>query len=510
MSLLMGAVLAGTGFGGYYAGTAHRMQDPAPATRAASHTAPAHAPSGGRGAAGRHGAPSPVVAVGHPVQAALPVTLSFSANIASMKTATMTSPVAGNLQAVNVRPGDTVQAGEVLAIVDHSQLDAQVAQAQAGVQSALSGVQTAEANAAAAQAQVQNAKAGVAKARASLAQQQATSPAQLQQAEAQVASARANLASAQSDEQTAATTLSRDKQLLAAGAIAAQQVTVDTNAYRDAQGKYAAAQAALNAAQAAVATAEAGAQQVQAAQADVAQSEEQVAAAQQQANAAQSQVQTEQAQVAAQAAALRNAQVAAGDATITAPFSGNVTARNLDPGAYVGPSNSTAILTIADLDHLKVVVNVGEDALPALHAGDRAQIRADAFPGRTFQGVVSRIASGIDATTRTAQVEIDIQNPGHRLQPGMSATARLTAGSHQALLVPLSALVDAGSTPYVWVVQPGSTVTQRFVSTGQTAGSDVEITSGLTPADLIVTRGTDMVQEGQHINAVPRSQPNGL
>jgi multidrug efflux pump subunit AcrA (membrane-fusion protein) len=53
-------------------------------------------------------------------------------------------------------------------------------------------------------------------------------------------------------------------------------------------------------------------------------------------------------------------------------------------------------------------------------------------------------------------------------------------------------------------------VTQRFVSTGQTAGSDVEITSGLTPADLIVTRGTDMVQEGQHINAVPRSQPNGL
>jgi RND family efflux transporter MFP subunit len=416
--------------------------------------APQETGSGHGGIGGAQQAtPPPAVAVAHPRQVMLPVTLSLVANVNSLKTATIVPKTSGYLQEVTVRPGDPVQTGQVLAVIDHAALDAQVAEAEAQVQGAQSGVQTAEANLAAAQAQQAN-------------------------AEAQVANAKAGVAKAQAQLADAEVTYQRTAVLVREGALAPQNLDD--------------ARATLVSDQTAVA----------AAQAQVTQAEAQVQAARQQAAAAASQIRTQQAQVGAQEAALQNARIQLQYATITAPFSGVVVSRSLDPGAYVTPGTSTPILTIADLDALDVVVNVGETDLPKVHVGDRVQIQVDAYPGRTFTGRVSRIAGGVDPTTRTVQVEIDIPNPGQLLRPGMYATVQIQAGTRPAVVLPLSALVAVGPDHYVWVVADGK-VAQRPVTVGQATGDVVEITGGVTPRDLVVVRGTDLVREGQPVNGVP-------
>ncbi|MHB8733423.1 MAG: efflux RND transporter periplasmic adaptor subunit [bacterium] len=397
--------------------------------------------------------PVPVVVVGHAQRQALARTLQLTASISSLTQSVIFPRTSGYLLAVTVRPGDPVRQGQVLAEIDHAQLDAQVAQAQASLAAADNAVQTAIAQLAAARAQRVNAEAGVSSARANVVKNEAA------------------LADMQS-------TYNRTAELAKQGAIAQQNLD-------DAKAQVLSAQATLDASRA-----------------QVGQAQAQVDAARQQEAASASQVKTQQALANNAAAALENTRVQLQYATITAPFAGVVVSRQLDPGAYVTPGTSTSIVTIADLDHLDVVLNVGSPDLPMIHQGDPVQIQIDAYPGRVFKGVVSRIAGGVDPTTRTVQVAVDIANPQHLLRPGMYATTLLSAGSRQALVVPLSAVQTLGTQHYVWLVENGKTV-QQNVDVGQATGESVEITGGLQPSDTVIFRGADLVRQGQAVRTAP-------
>src|SRR5207302_4200683 len=146
--------------------------------------------------------------------------------------------------------------------------------------------------------------------------------------------------------------------------------------------------------------------------------------------------------------------------------------------------------------------NVTEVQIAAIRRGARVSVTVDAYPGRTFEGKVSRIAGGADQATRTIQVEIDIANPGHLLRPGMYATAQLSAGEDKdVLVVPLGALFTVGGQHFVWVLKD-DVVGRRQVTIGRATGEIVEVTSGLTEGDQIVARGADLVREGQRVRAV--------
>ncbi len=412
--------------------------------------------------------PPPLVGVAHPKRVTIPVTLSLTANIASLKSAVIYSKTAGYLQAVTVRSGDPVRAGQVVAVVDHAQLDAQVAQAEATALGAESGIQTARVAVASARAQLLNTIAG------------------RQNAEAQLANAKAGVGKARAQLQDAQATQARIASLVRQGAAAQQSLD-------DAVAQVQTAEASLDAAAA----------QVKVAEAQIAQADAQVAAARQQEASAGTQVQTQQAQAASQRAALHNARLAVANATISAPFDGIVVSRSLDPGAYVTPGTSTPILTIADLDQTDVTVNVTEVQIAAIQRGAAVQVTVDAYPDRTFQGKVSRIAGGADQATRTVQVEIDIANPGHLLRPGMYATAQLSAGADKdVLVVPLGALVTVGDQHFVWVVKVDK-VSRRPVTVGRATGEVVEVTNGINESDQIIARGADLVREGQPVRAVP-------
>jgi RND family efflux transporter MFP subunit len=355
-------------------------------------------------------------------------------------------------------------------VVDHAQLDAQVAQAQAAVRAAQAVVQAAQAQAAAAHAQRLNAIAV------------------RQSADAQLESAKAGLVKAQAQLTDAQSTFARTQALAQEGAVSQQ--TLD-----DARAQVQTAKAGVDAAQA----------QIGIAQAQIAQAAAQAQAAQEQETAAAAQLRTQQAQVATQEAALENTRLQLAYATIVAPFTGVVVNRTLGPGAYVTPGTSTPILTVADLDRLYVVVHIAESEFSTVHRGDATHVRVDAYPTQVFRGVVSKIAGGVDPVTRTVQVEIDVPNPGHPLRPGMYATASLEAGSQPALVVPLAALVTVGTQHFVWGITDDGKVTQRPVTVGRATGEVVEITSGLTVQDAVVVRGTDLVREGQPVQTAPVS-----
>ena len=442
-----------------------RLTAPGPVSRAST-TADPPAASSTKGK-GRTPAP-PLVGVAYPKRITIPVTLSLTANIASLRSAVIYSKTAGYLETVTVRPGDPVRVGQVVAVVDHAQLDAQLAQAQSSALAAHNGIQTAKVAVATAHAQYLNAVAG------------------RQNAEAQLANAKAGVVKSLAQYQDARATVVRVATLVKEGA-AAQQSLDDMVAQEQS------AQATLDASNA----------QVKVAEAQIAQADAQVAAARQQETSAITQVHTQEAQAASQQAALQNAQLNVVNATITAPFDGIVVSRSLDPGAYVTPGTSTPIVMIADLDQTDVTVNVTEVQIAAIKRGAPVSITVDAYPGRTFEGRVSRIAGGADPATRTVQVEIDIANPGHLLRPGMYATAKLSAGADEdVLVVPLGAMVTVGGQHFVWVFKDGK-VTRQPVTVGRATGEVVEVTSGLTEGDQIVARGSDLVSEGQQVKAVP-------
>jgi RND family efflux transporter MFP subunit len=410
----------------------------------------------------------PTVGVVHPKRAAIPVTLQVTANISSLRSAVIYTKTAGYLQTVTVRPGDVIHTGQVLAIVDHAPLEAQVAQAEANLQAATTAAQTARVAINTAQAQEENAVAG------------------WRSAQAQVANAQAGVAKARAALVDALVTQRRTTDLVRQGA-EAQQMLDDANAQAQSD------QADLNAAVAGV----------RAVQAQVAQAAAQLAAAREQIAGAASQWQSQLAQIANQQAALQNAELMLAEATILSPLNGVVVSRTLDPGAFVTPDTTTPILTVADLDRTDVSLNVTEVNVSRVRVGASAAITVDAYPGRTFRGRVSRIAGGADPQTRTVEVEIDIPNPAHLLRPGMYATVALSAGEERkGLVLPLAALMTVGDQQSVWIVTH-NTAHQRSVTVGEASSGVAEVTGGITAGDQVVVQGADGLRENERVRTMP-------
>lgn len=195
------------------------------------------------------------------------------------------------------------------------------------------------------------------------------------------------------------------------------------------------------------------------------------------------------------AANYETAKTKLGYAHITAPFAGYVTKRYLDPGALVTPSTST-LFTLMDLDQMKIIVNVLEKDIPRVAIGKPATVTVDAFPGKEFEGKVTRLSEAVDPGTRTMAVEIDIPNRDHLLKPGMYASVTIFAEEHRdAITVPTTALLkdDQGSFVYTAV---HDTARRVPVTPGWEQGERTEIRSGLDGTRPVITTGQQFVRDG--------------
>ncbi len=194
-------------------------------------------------------------------------------------------------------------------------------------------------------------------------------------------------------------------------------------------------------------------------------------------------------------------------AQITAPFSGVVTARFVDPGALIQAATLSMqgqrIVTIQDLDTIRIYVSVPEIDVPFIHIGTPARLTTAAYPGRVCKASVTRFAEALDPATRTMKTEIDVANPQHLLRPGMYADVTLELERRPgAVIVPDSALIVEGSGKFVYLVR-ARTARRVTVETGLDDGSQVEILSGLEGGESVIVAGKENLAEGKPVEPSP-------
>jgi RND family efflux transporter MFP subunit len=201
---------------------------------------------------------------------------------------------------------------------------------------------------------------------------------------------------------------------------------------------------------------------------------------------------------------------------VTAPFSGVITQRNVDPGALVGAtgSASTALTTgsgsaagslfqIAKVDSLRVFVEVPEEYAMGLTIGSAAVVTVPQMPRDTLAGRVTKTSRSVDPTSRSLLTEVDVANRSGFYLPGMYAQAQLRLTQMAAPLeVPATALVIRAGPPQVAVLRADSTVRYQTVQIGRDHGAWVEVTGGLADGTSIVVNPPEDLGDGARVRAV--------
>jgi RND family efflux transporter MFP subunit len=195
-----------------------------------------------------------------------------------------------------------------------------------------------------------------------------------------------------------------------------------------------------------------------------------------------------------------------GETRITSPLDGVVWQRRLDPGALVGQAGGGVILTVVQIDVLRVFVNVTERQAPRVALGQVAYVEVDALPGRRFEGKVTRLSPGFDPLTRTLEAEVRIANPGE-LRPGMYGRAGIVLERHpDAVVAPVAAVQISSGERYVFVLE-GDKVRRQLVKTGVDGGTWLEITRGLRGDEEVVTAGADGLSHGYQVRVARNVDP---
>lgn len=379
----------------------------------------------------------PVVSVVAAKTSASSAELELPGNTEALNVARIYPRATGYVKERRVDIGSHVKSGQVLAIIESPEVDAQLSQAVANLEQARAAVVQAKAN--------------------------------LEQSQAGVLQARAGVVQAQANQDIAATTNTRWTRLVSRGVLPKQAGDERKSAFA---AREAETEAALANEKTALAT-------VSSREADI-----------RAANAA----------VDAQAANVRRLQRLQMFEQIVAPFDGVVTERNVERGDLVtgDGGNSRNLFSVAQGNTLRIQVNVPQTYSVDLKAGQTADITLRERPGRVYQGKVARTAEALDPSSRTLLSEVQLDNRDGELLPGMYAQVRFTVPRSKAVtIVPGNAVVaNAQGTRVVTVTEDGH-IHFLPVELGRDLGSEVEVLSGLKGNERVVTNPSDTLAEGQ-------------
>jgi RND family efflux transporter MFP subunit len=191
---------------------------------------------------------------------------------------------------------------------------------------------------------------------------------------------------------------------------------------------------------------------------------------------------------------------------VTAPFSGVITARDVDIGALISSGNAKQLFRLAQIDILRVYVNVPETYGNDIRIGMPAGVHIAEFRDRTFQGQVAHTSGAIDTASRTLLVEVQVPNPKGELLPGSYAEVEfhLSAGS-PPLTVPSNTLIFRSAGPQVVIVDAHNKAHLQTVTIGRDLGASLEILSGLQPTDSVIVNPPDSISEGAPVAVQPDS-----
>jgi len=406
-------------------------------------------------------APMPVVKVEPVVERDMPISVEYVGTLVGSINAQIRARVAGHLVSQNYSEGSPVKAGDLLFQVDARPFQTAADQADAKLQLAESQLNQAKAQVSASQAQVEQAIAKVA------------------QDEAQVKQAEATQRQTELD-------VNRYTPLAQRGSVSQQELDNAVQSNQANLATVAAARAAVLNSQASVSQARATLERSQA------------------------DVKTQEANVNAARAALADARLNLGYTKVLSPIAGVAGFRGANIGDYVGPSDSTPLTTVSQVDPIYAEFPVSEQrALTVLRrwAADpsersRLELHLILADGTTYSrpGRAAALDRQVDVTSGTVLARAIFPNPGNLLRPGQYAKVRAVVEvKKNALLVPQRAVQDVQGIRQVAVVRPDDTVDIRTVKVDVQVGSLWTVTEGLKPGERVIVEGGDRVRAGQKV-----------
>jgi RND family efflux transporter MFP subunit len=226
-----------------------------------------------------------------------------------------------------------------------------------------------------------------------------------------------------------------------------------------------------------------------------------------QVEAAREQVQAAGARINASEVATGQANLDRADTEIAAPFTGYITQRNVETGAFVPPGSPA--FSLADLSTVKAVFGLPDREIADLRTGVALTVTSDALAGHEFRGTVTAISPVADSNTRLFPVEVVLANPQRALLAGMIVSLSLGTGKQKSLLAaPLTAVVrsaEPGGFAVIIVEERDGHARARLrpVTLGQTYGNQIEVINGVRQGEKVVVSGPSMLNDGDAIRIIP-------
>lgn len=192
---------------------------------------------------------------------------------------------------------------------------------------------------------------------------------------------------------------------------------------------------------------------------------------------------------------------------IYAPFSGTITARNVDIGTLINSGTSHELFHLSQEDVLRVYVNVPQVYGPACVPGVQAYLTLAEYPGKKFTGKIVRTAKAIDPASRTLLVEVDVKNPTSKLYPGAYAQVHFQLkNTRPSLIIPVSTMIFRSQGLRVGIVVNGNKAKLVPITIGQDDGNVVQVVEGLQPDDEVIQSPPDSLIDGETVQVVQAQQ----
>jgi multidrug efflux system membrane fusion protein len=194
---------------------------------------------------------------------------------------------------------------------------------------------------------------------------------------------------------------------------------------------------------------------------------------------------------------------------ITAPVTGRIGLRQVDPGNMVRGADVNGIAMITQVDPISVLYTIPQDTLPRvlqrLYAGDKPVVEAWDREDRNLlaKGVLNSTDNQIDVATGTVKLKAELPNTASKLFPNQFVNVRMVIETHKGVvLVPAAAIQRAAQGTIVYVVRDDNTVTVRPVKVGASEGEVTEVVSGVQAGERVVTDGVDRLREGAKVEVI--------
>ncbi len=213
-------------------------------------------------------------------------------------------------------------------------------------------------------------------------------------------------------------------------------------------------------------------------------------------------------------AALEGAQTQLSFATITAPFDGVTGIRKIDPGNIVHPTDVNGLVTLTQVQPIAVIFTLPSADIPTIQqAQAKGLVVVDVYDAsnktKLDEGKLLLIDNQVEVATGTVRIKAIFPNEKRTLWPGVFVNAHLIVSvEHDALTLPLAAVLRGPAGPFVYAITPAQTVTVRAVTTGQSRNGEIIVTKGLSAGENVVLAGQYRLSEGARVDVVPPERAN--